>query len=83
MVNLEHFGRRGFLTVFLSIGLAEYHSKSRGKSNVPKYIFSYLKSSSCTDGARQQEGASLHLQVRTFMTYGSLTPKNCNKWSYK
>ena len=62
--------------VFISIGLVEQQSKNRGKSNVQKYIFSPLKFSSFTDGAWQQEGASLHLQIRAFKTYASLTPKN-------
>ena len=53
--------------------------KSLGKSNVQKYIFSYLKSSSFANGAWQQEGASLHLQVRAFMPRSSLTSKNATK----
>ena len=61
MVNLEQYGTKGFTMVFIGIGLVEQHCKNRGKSNVKKYIFSLLKSSSFTDGAWQQEGASLHL----------------------
>ena len=33
-------------------------------------FYSYLKSSSFTDGAWKQEGGSLHLKIRAFMTYG-------------
>ena len=40
-----------------------------------KYIFALSKFSSFTDGAWQQEDASLHLQVWTFMILGILTAK--------
>ena len=65
MVNLEHIVTKGFfLTVVSRNGNTKQYSKNRRKSNVQKYIFSNF-----------QEGASLHLQVRAFMTYGSLTQK--------
>ena len=80
MVNLEQIGIKRFSTVFICIGLAERNSQNRGKSNVQKYIyFSNSKSSSFTEAAKQQEGVSLHLWVRVYITFDSFTPKICNK----
>ena len=79
MANLEHFGKKDFSTVFISIVLSEQHSKIRGNQMYRNIFFSYLNYSRFTDGAWQQGGASLHLQVRSFMTCGSPTPKIATK----
>ena len=39
MVNLEQIGTKSFSKVFISIELAEQHSKAIGKSNVARYDF--------------------------------------------
>ena len=39
MVNPEEIGTKGSSTVFISVRVAEQHSKNRGNSNVQKYIF--------------------------------------------
>ena len=50
--------------VFISVGVAEKHSKNLGKSNVQKYICSYLKFSNFTDSAWQQECASSEIRTQ-------------------
>ena len=74
MVNLEKNDKKFFQRISLATDLPNWMYRN---------IFSlYLKSSRLTDGAWQQEGASLHLQHRAVMTYGSRTPKNCSKRFY-
>ena len=41
--QLEQIVTNDFLMVFICIGVAEQHSKNRGKSNVQKYIFFTFK----------------------------------------
>ena len=43
MVNLEQIGAKGFSTAFISIGPAEQHSKTLGKSNFAEYDFFTFK----------------------------------------
>ena len=62
MVNFEQIATKGCATVFISIGLAEEHSKNRVKSSFAKYDFFIFKLLSFMDSAWKLEGASLHLE---------------------
>ena len=78
-LTLNKLLQKVYQRLSLALGSQKNILKTEENRMLRIIFFSNLKFGSFTDGACQQDGASLHLHVRAFMTYGTPTAKNATK----